>query len=106
MSTFAPAAVAPAPAPAPALELDVPEHNSSFRFSITGMTCMRQGPLTHVTDLNRTHMQELLDHQRLLDPSAARQRYESLEVQAVNAGSPQEEIYKEAFHSMAPLKVA
>jgi hypothetical protein len=36
----------------------------------------------------------------------AKQRYGSLEVEGVNAGSPREESYKEASYSMAQLKVA
>lgn len=43
--------------------------NASFKFSISPMTPVFEGPLTHVTELKRTDMQELLDHQHLLDPS-------------------------------------
>jgi hypothetical protein len=67
MSTFTPAAVAPAPAPA--LDPHAAEHNSFFRCIITGMNPGVEGPQTSVTDLNRTDMQELLDHQHLLDPA-------------------------------------
>lgn len=43
-------------------------HNSHFRFSITGMNPVFEGPLTRETDLRRTDMVELLDHQHLLPP--------------------------------------
>lgn len=44
----------------------VQPRNTAFRFSITGMNPVFEGPLGRETDLKRTDMVELLDHQHLL----------------------------------------
>jgi len=49
--------------------------NTTFRFSITGMNPVFEGPLRRETDLRRTDMVELLDHQHLL-PGDARNHLE------------------------------
>jgi hypothetical protein len=51
-------------------------------------------------------IRHLFRMEHLLDSSAAKKRYGSLEVQAVNAGSPQEDTYKEVVHPMAQLQAA
>jgi hypothetical protein len=52
-----------------------PVPNRCFRFNITPMSGVHEGPLRRETDLRRTDMQELLDHQHLLD-SDVRDRLE------------------------------
>lgn len=42
--------------------------NTRFHFSITGINPLFEGPQPRETDLKRTNMAELLDHQHLLDP--------------------------------------
>lgn len=46
---------------------EVRPRNATFRFNITGLTPVSEGPLARETDLKRTDLQELLDHQHLLD---------------------------------------
>lgn len=54
---------------------DVRPRSTSFRFSITGMNPVYEGSLCRETDLRRTDMAELLDHQHLL-PGDARNHLE------------------------------
>lgn len=72
----------------PVASCPVQRHNSVFRLNITGMTPVAEGPLARETDLKRTDMQELLDHQHLL-PEVVRSRL------ALVHGKPR--VYPERF---------